>query len=98
MEEKTDDSRYVLTQGKNSAKDWVARGANFMDNRLYDLAAHCYKVAEDAVRFTVATAIGRYMVIKGKKNGILPSEFRLECFKVSKLLQQQLLLSQQPLV
>lgn len=64
MEEKTDTSRYVLTQGKNSGKDWVARGQNFMDNRLYDLAAHCYQVAEDAMRFAVATAIGRYMVVK----------------------------------
>lgn len=81
MEDHTDDSRYVLTQGKNSSKDWVARGANFMDNRLYDLAAHCYKVAEDAVRFTVATAFGKYMAVKGKKAS-MPSEYKQESFKV----------------
>ena len=85
MEDHTDDSRYVLTQGKNSSQDWVARGYNFMDNRLYDLAAHCFKVAEDGVRFTVATAFGKYLALKSKKSNLTPTESMQETFKVSKL-------------
>ena len=34
MEDNTEDSKYVLTQGKNNPEDWFARGANFMDNKL----------------------------------------------------------------
>ncbi|KAL0051259.1 hypothetical protein WJX82_004398 [Trebouxia sp. C0006] len=82
MEDHTDDSRYVLTQGKNSSQDWVARGYNFMDNRLYDLAAHCFKVAEDAVRFTVATAFGKYLALKSKKSNVPPTESMQETFKI----------------
>ncbi len=85
MEEHTDDSRYVLTQGKNSSQDWVARGYNFMDNRLHDLAAHCFKVAEDGVRFTVATAFGKYLALKSKKSNVTTTESMQETFKVSKL-------------
>ena len=84
MEEHTDASRYVLTQGKNSSQDWVARGYNFMDNRLYDLAAHCFKVAEDGVRFTVATAFGKYLALKSKKSNVTSTESMQETFKVSK--------------
>ena len=83
MEEKTDDSRYVLTQGKNSSEDWVARGQNFMDSRLYDLAAHCYKVAQDPVRFTVATAYAKVMAVKSQQATLTPTQTRQEHFKVS---------------
>ncbi|DBA81851.1 TPA: hypothetical protein ACH3X1_007570 [Trebouxia sp. C0004] len=82
MEDHTDDSRYVLTQGKNSSQDWVARGYNFMDNRLYDLAAHCFKVAEDGVRFTVATAFGNYLALKSKKSNVTSTESMQETFKI----------------
>jgi len=96
MEDHTDDSRYVLTQGKNSSQDWVARGYNFMDNRLYDLAAHCFKVAEDAVRFTVATAFGKYLALKSKKSNVTPTESMQETFKVSLLILQVLLIITDP--
>lgn len=82
MEDHTDDSRYVLTQGKNSSEDWVARGQNFMDSRLYDLAAHCYKVAQDPVRFTVATAYASVMAVKSKQGVLTQSQIRQEHFRV----------------
>jgi len=89
MEDNTEDSKYVLTQGKNNPEDWVARGANFMDNKLYDHAAHCYRVAEDDVRRTVALAYARFSSLVRKKSRMTPSEYRLEyrqaTFKVSKL-------------
>ncbi len=89
MEDNTEDSKYVLTQGKNNPEDWVARGANFMDNKLYDHAAHCYRVAGDDVRRTVALAYARFSALVRKKSRMTPSEYRLEyrqeTFKVSKL-------------
>ena len=89
MEDNTEDSKYVLTQGKNNPEDWVARGANFMDNKLYDHAAHCYRVAEDDVRRTVALAYARFSSLVRKKSRMTPAEYRLEyrqeTFKVSKL-------------
>ncbi|DBB04235.1 TPA: hypothetical protein ACH3X1_013259 [Trebouxia sp. C0004] len=78
MEDNTEDSKYVLTQGKNNPEDWVARGANFMDNKLYDHAAHCYRVAEDDVRQTVALAYGHFSSLVRKKSSMTPSEYRLE--------------------
>ena len=82
MEDHTDDSRYVLTQGKNSSEDWVARGQNFMDSRLYDLAAHCYKVAHDPVRFTVATAYASVLAVTSKKAVLTQAQIRQEHFRV----------------
>ena len=82
MEEKTDDSRYVLTQGKNSSQDWIARGQNFMDSRLYDLAAHCYKVAQDPIRFTVASAYGSVQAVRSQTN-LTPAQRQQELFSVS---------------
>lgn len=82
MEDHTDDSRYVLTQGKNSSADWIARGQNFMDSRLYDLAAHCYKVAQDPVRFTVATAYASVMAVKSKQAVLTQAQIRQEHFRV----------------
>lgn len=82
MEDHTDDSRYVLTQGKNSSEDWIARGQNFMDSRLYDLAAHCYKVAQDPVRFTVATAYASVMLVKSKQAVLTQAQMRQEHFRV----------------
>ena len=82
MEDHTDDSRYVLTQGKNSSEDWIARGQNFMDSRLYDLAAHCYKVAQDPVRFTVATAYASVMLVKSKQAVLSQAQIRQEHFRV----------------
>ena len=82
MEDHTDDSRYVLTQGKNSSEDWVARGQNFMDSRLHDLAAHCYKVAQDPVRFTVATAYASVMAVKSKQAALTQAQIRQEHFRV----------------
>ena len=87
MEEKTDDSRYVLTQGKNSSQDWIARGQNFMDSRLYDLAAHCYKVAQDPIHFTVATAYASAMVVRGKQADVPRSQTMQEYFRVTPHLQ-----------
>ncbi|KAA6421340.1 MAG: hypothetical protein FRX49_08618 [Trebouxia sp. A1-2] len=78
MEDNTEDSKYVLTQGKNNPEDWVARGANFMDNKLYDHAAHCYRVAEDDVRRTVALAYARFSSLVRKKSRMTPAEYRLE--------------------
>ena len=83
MEDHTDDSRYVLTQGKNSAEDWIGRGQNFMDSRLYELAAHCYKVAQDPVRFTVATAYASVMAVRSKGFGLSTAQVRQEHFRVS---------------
>ena len=83
MEDHTDDSRYVLTQGKNSSADWIARSQNFMDSRLYDLAAHCYKVAQDPVRFTVATAYASVMAVKSKQAVLTQAQIRQEHFRVS---------------
>ena len=82
MEDHTDDSRYVLTQGKNSSEDWVARGQNFMDSCLYDLAAHCYKVAHDPVRFTVATAYASVLAVTSKKAVLTQAQIRQEHFRV----------------
>lgn len=82
MEDHTDDSRYVLTQGKNSSEDWVARGQDFMDSRLYDLAAHCYNVAQDPVRFTVATAYGSVMAVRSKQASLTRAQIRQEHFRV----------------
>ena len=82
MEEHSDDSRYVLTQGKNTPEDWVQRGNNFMDCRLFELAAHCYKVAKDSVRFTVANAYASALDVEKNRKGRLTSEQRLQCFKV----------------
>lgn len=87
MEDQTEGSKYVLTQNMNTAEDWVARGANFMDNKLYDHAAHCYNVAGDAARFTAASAYAHLSSLMRKRSRMTPSEYRLEyqaeSFKVS---------------
>lgn len=82
MDDDCDQSRHVLTQGKNSREDWIARGNSFMDTRLFDLAAHCFKVAQDAVRFTVALAYASYMVVKSNQAALQPAQLNEALFKV----------------
>ena len=81
MEDDCDQSRHVLTQGKNSREDWIARGNSFMDSRLFDLAAHCFQVARDAVRFTVALAYASYMNVKSNQAALKPAQLNPELFK-----------------
>lgn len=54
-----------------------------MDSRLYDLAAHCYKVAQDPIRFTVATAYGSAMAVRGKQATVPCSQTMQEYFRVT---------------
>lgn len=83
MEDAADGSRHVLTNGKNRPEDWAARGHNFMDSRLYDLAAHCYRMAKDPVRFTVATADGSVMALDSKQSAMKPAQISQDQFNVS---------------
>lgn len=83
MEDDTDATRHVLTEGKNSKQDWIGRGQNFMDCRLFDLAAQCYRTANDPVRFTVATAYGTAMTVNANKAVMKPADTRQARYLVS---------------
>lgn len=87
MEDSADESRHVLTQGKTGKEDWIARGNSFLETRLFDLAAHCFKVAKDAVRFSVATAFARLTIVRSKQfskqSALKPAQLSQELFRVS---------------
>ena len=84
MEDQSDDGRYVLTQGKNSPEDWIQRGNVFLENRIYEHAAHCFSVAKDSIRYTFATAVATGLDLKLKRDvaGRVTQEQELQFFKV----------------